>query len=146
MQFIGQTHILRVNISNAKPDIEFLQNKFEEIYLDRFKVELSEIKANIVNINTTVQGHRDPLDISFLNDVNDKADNLVDALLDEREVFFEDKMIITPIYSRDKMPFNFSLKGPAIIEQMDTTTLVEPDDLAYGDDYGNIFIKVGNNR
>ena len=44
------------------------------------------------------------------------------------------------------MPFNFSLKGPAIIEQMDTTTLVEPDDLAYGDDYGNIFIKVGNNR
>jgi len=146
MQFIGQTHILRVNISNAKPDIEFLQNKFEEIYLDRFKVELSEIKANIVNINTTVQGHRDPLDISFLNDVNDKADNLVDALLDEREVFFEDKMIITPIYSRDKMPFNFSLKGPAIIEQMDTTTLVEPDDLAYGDDFGNIFIKVGNNR
>ena len=86
------------------------------------------------------------MDISFLNDVNDKADNLVDALLDEREVFFEDKMIITPIYSRDKMPFNFSLKGPAIIEQMDTTTLVEPDDLAYGDDYGNIFIKVGNNR
>jgi N-methylhydantoinase A len=69
MQFIGQTHILRVNISNAKPDIEFLQNKFEEIYLDRFKVELSEIKANIVNINTTVQGHRDPLDISFLNNL-----------------------------------------------------------------------------
>ena len=146
MQFIGQTHILRVNISNAKPDIEFLQNKFEEIYLDRFKVELSEIKANIVNINTTVQGHRDPLDISFLNNSSEKTDILVDALLDEREVFFEGKMLITPIYSRDKMPFNFSLNGPAIIEQMDTTTLIEPNDFAYGDDFGNIFIEVGINK
>jgi N-methylhydantoinase A len=60
--------------------------------------------------------------------------------------FFGGKMIITPIYSRDKMPFNFSLNGPAIIEQMDTTTLIEPGDFAYGDDFGNIFIEVGINK
>jgi N-methylhydantoinase A len=55
-------------------------------------------------------------------------------------------MLITPIYSRDKMPFNFLLNGPAIIEQMDTTTLIEPNDFAYGDDFGNIFIEVGINK
>jgi N-methylhydantoinase A len=144
MQFIGQTHILRVNIPNSKPDLNYLQTRFEEIYFKRFKVELSEIKANIVNINTTVQGHRDPLDISFLNNLSAKVINIKDALLEQREVFFKDKLIMTPIYSRDKMPFNFNLKGPAIIEQMDTTTLVEPGDNAYGDSFGNIFIEVGN--
>ena len=145
MQFIGQTHILRVNIPNSKPDLNYLQTRFEEIYFKRFKVELSEIKANIVNINTTVQGHRDPLDISFLNNLSAKVINIKDALLERREVFFQDKLIMTPIYSRDKMPFNFNLKGPAIIEQMDTTTLIEPGDNAYGDSLGNIFIEVGNN-
>ena len=92
MQFIGQTHILRVNIPNSKPDLNYLQTRFEEIYFKRFKVELSEIKANIVNINTTVQGHRDPLDISFLNNLSAKVINIKDALLERREVFFQDKL------------------------------------------------------
>ena len=38
--------------------------------------------------------------------------------------------------------FEFQMKGPAIIEQMDTTTLIEPDDKVYGDYLGNIFIEV----
>ena len=73
-----------------------------------------------------------------------KVLDVEDAILEYREVFFKDKFINTPIYSRDKLPFQFELKGPAIIEQMDTTTLIEPDDKAYGDDLGNIFIEVGD--
>ena len=144
MQFIGQTHILRINLGNSKPDLKYIQQSFEDAYLRRFKVELPEIKANIVNINTTVQGHKSPLDITLLNNMSGKVLDVEDAILEYREVFFKDKFINTPIYSRDKLPFQFELKGPAIIEQMDTTTLIEPDDKAYGDDLGNIFIEVGD--
>jgi N-methylhydantoinase A len=73
-----------------------------------------------------------------------KALDVENAILEYRKVFFKDNFINTPIYSRDKLPFQFELKGPAIIEQMDTTTLIEPDDKAYGDDLGNIFIEVGD--
>ena len=144
MQFIGQTHILRIDLPNSYPDKDYLQKSFEKSYLNRFKVRLSEIKANIVNANTTVQGHKVPFDISLLNNKLDKRLNLNDALLEYRKVYFKDKFLSTPIYSRDKMPFEFEIKGPAIIEQMDTTTLIEPNDRVYGDNLGNMFIEVGD--
>ncbi len=143
MQFIGQTHILRINLPNSNPDLEYLQKSFEKFYLNRFKVRLPEIKANIVNVNTTVQGHKIPFDISLLNNKLDKRLVLDDALIEHRKVYFKDKFINTPIYSRDRMPFEFDIRGPAIIEQMDTTTLIEPEDRAFGDNLGNMFIEVG---
>ncbi|MDC0227212.1 hydantoinase/oxoprolinase family protein [Alphaproteobacteria bacterium] len=143
MQFIGQTHILRINLPNSNPDLEYLQKSFEKSYLNRFKVRLPEIKANIVNVNTTVQGHKIPFDISLLNNKLDKRLVLDDALIEHRKVYFKDKFINTPIYSRDRMPFEFEIRGPAIIEQMDTTTLIEPEDRAFGDNLGNMFIEVG---
>ena len=144
MQFIGQTHILRIDLPNSNPDLDYLQKSFEKAYLNRFKVILSEIKANIVNVNTTVQGHKSPFDISLLNNEPHKSLNLNEALLENRKVYFKDKFLNTPIYSRDKMPLEFEIKGPAIIEQMDTTTLIEPDDRVFGDNLGNMFIEVGD--
>ena len=143
MQFIGQTHILRINLPSSNPDLEYLQKSFEKSYLNRFKVRLPEIKANIVNVNTTVQGHKIPFDISLLNNKLDKRLVLDEALIEHRKVYFKDKFINTPIYSRDRMPLEFEIRGPAIIEQMDTTTLIEPEDRAFGDNLGNIFIEVG---
>ena len=144
MQFIGQTHILRIDLPNSNPDLDYLQKSFEKAYLNRFKVKLSEIKANIVNVNTTVQGHKSPFDISLLNNEPHKSLNLNEALLENRKVYFKDKFLNTPIYSRDQMPLEFEIKGPAIIEQMDTTTLIEPDDRVFGDNLGNMFIEVGD--
>ena len=144
MQFIGQTHILRIELPNSNPDLDYLQKSFEKSYLNRFKVKLSEIKANIVNVNTTIQGHKAPFDISLLNNKLDRRLNLDNALLEYRNVYFKDKFLNTPIYSRDRMPFEFEMKGPAIIEQMDTTILIEPNDKVYGDYLGNMFIEVGD--
>ena len=143
MQFIGQTHILRIDLPNSNPDLDYLQKSFEKAYLNRFKVILSEIKANIVNVNTTVQGHKSPFDISLLNNEPHKSLNLNEALIEHRKVYFKDKFINTPIYSRDRMPLEFEIRGPAIIEQMDTTTLIEPEDRAFGDNLGNMFIEIG---
>ena len=143
MQFIGQTHILRIELPNSNPDLDYLQKSFEKSYLNRFKVKLSEIKANIVNVNTTIQGHKAPFDISLLNNKLDRRLDLDNALLEYRNVYFKDKFLNTPIYSRDRMPFEFEMKGPAIIEQMDTTILIEPNDKVYGDYLGNMFIEIG---
>jgi N-methylhydantoinase A len=48
-----------------------------------------------------------------------------------------------PIYNREKLPLEFQLNGPAILEQMDTTVVIEPQNNVSSDRYGNIFIKVG---
>ena len=34
--------------------------------------------------------------------------------------------MLTPVYDRDRLPADGRITGPAIIEQMDTTTVVPP--------------------
>jgi N-methylhydantoinase A len=60
-----------------------------------------------------------------------------------RRVWFGDGWCDTPVYGREKLPLDMRLQGPAILEQMDSTVLILPDDSASSDDDGNILISVG---
>ena len=48
------------------------------------------------------------------------------------------------VYAREKLPLDAQISGPAILEQMDTTILIEPQDSAVSDDDGNILVTVGS--
>jgi N-methylhydantoinase A len=145
MQFIGQTHLLRVALPDGKPSREDLQKRFEEAYFLRFHVELPEIRANLVNVNTSVIGRRDEIDLSALIDVSGRKSNLADAQTGSRSVWF-DRFVETPVYWRDHLPLDAVIQGPAIIEQMDTIILIEPEDQAVQDRDGNIIISVGGGQ
>ena len=70
MQFLGQSHVVRVPFDTATPDREAIRAAFEEVYFARFRVELPEIRARIVNVATSVIGLRDPVDLSGLIDAS----------------------------------------------------------------------------
>ncbi len=146
MQFIGQTHLLRVPLENATPDLATLQSRFEQVYFDRFHVQLDEIKANLVNVNTSVIGKRPALDLSTLIDTAGRRKTIAKAQSATRAVMFEGEWFDTPVYWRDHLPLDAIIPGPAIIEQMDTTTLIEPGDTARGDPQGNLIITLGGNH
>lgn len=59
-----------------------------------------------------------------------------------RRVWFEGSGLDTPVYKRDDLPCGFSFQGPAIIEQVDATTVVPPGAGAEVDKYLNIIIRV----
>ena len=61
----------------------------------------------------------------------------------ERQVFFgkEHGILTTQIYNRDLFEPGFKISGPAIVEQLDTTTVIHPEQEATVDEYGNIIIK-----
>ena len=46
----------------------------------------------------------------------------------------------TPIYSREPLAAHQVIVGPAVIEQVDTTTIVFPGDVAMTDVHGNLVI------
>jgi N-methylhydantoinase A len=48
-----------------------------------------------------------------------------------------------PVYWRDDLGAGATFQGPTIIEQLDATTVLYPDDAAVIDDSGNILITVG---
>ena len=143
MQFLGQTHLLTVPLETATPDRESLRALFEEVYYNRFRVELAEIKANLVNIKTSVIGEREPLDLSKLIDPGGRKSSINDAQTGVREVYFDGRWHPTPVYWRDHLPEAFTMDGPAVIEQMDTTILIEPGDRARSDANGNILVAIG---
>ena len=144
MQFVGQTHILNVVFDDLPLPIskDDIQRRFEEVYFNRFRVRLDNIKANIVNVNTSVIGRRAAFDLSRLIDPMGRKSVLADAQTDTRPVYFDGGFQDTPVYQREALPVDAAFDGPAIIEQMDTTILVEPGDRVTSDDEGNLIIHV----
>ncbi|RAZ91442.1 hydantoinase/oxoprolinase family protein [Mesorhizobium hawassense] len=143
MQFVGQTHIINVPLPSSSVSRETLQLLFEKAYFARFKVELPEIRANLVNLNTSVTGVRPQIDLSRLIDPAGRAATLEEARREIRPVWYHGAWHDTPVYAREKLPLDATIEGPAILEQMDATTVLEPGDRARSDADGNIIIDIG---
>ncbi len=143
MQFVGQTHLIRVPVEDVSMSRDALRALFEQVYFRRFRVDLAEIRANLVNLNTSVIGEREAVDLSTLIDPAGRKGTLADAQRTVRPVFFEGGWQDTPVYRRDFLPLDAVIEGPAVIEQMDTTSLIEPGDVARSDAGGNLLVQVG---
>lgn len=143
MQFVGQTHLINVLLPGLDLARETIQRLFEKAYFARFKVELPEIRANLVNLNTSIIGVRAEVDLSTLIDPAGRAARLEDALNETRPVWYEGGWRDTPVYARERLPLDAVIEGPAILEQMDATTVLKPGDRAASDADGNIIIEVG---
>lgn len=144
MQFVGQTHLIRVDLPGPDVSRDQLQALFEAAYLKRFRVELSEIKAMLVNLNTTVIGARPRFPIEQLLDPAKRASNLTQAQAGTRLIFAGGKWVEAAIYTRDALPIDATVAGPAVIEQVDATTVVEPGWHARVDEIGNLRIRSGD--
>lgn len=143
MQFVGQTHLINVALPSATVSAAELQSLFEAAYFARFKVSLPEIRANLVNLNTSVIGERREIDLSLLIDPAGRTATLTEAQTGTRPVWFDGSWIETPVYAREKLPLDATITGPAILEQLDATTVVEPGDRVTQDADGNLIIEVG---
>jgi N-methylhydantoinase A len=61
----------------------------------------------------------------------------------KRQVFFGDSgWCLTPIYRRDSLLAHNCIRGPALIEEHASTTVVHPGDLLTVDEYGNLHLKI----
>ncbi len=136
MQFQGQTHMLNVDLPGPNVSRVQLQQLFEKAYWTRFEVELPEIRAMLVNLHTAVIGLRPRLDLAVLSDR--AAPHAARKLF--RSVWFTGGFRQTPIYRREALPP--ALEGPAIIEQLDCTTVLEPGDKLTLDKLGNLLIEL----
>jgi len=116
-----------------------LQRRFEAAYHARFRVDLPTIRANLVNLNVSVIGERPALDLSRL--ITPEGRRRLAEASALRKVWF-DGWHDTPVYWRDHLPMKISLQGPAIIEQMDTTIVIDPGAQVTSDADGNLIIEV----
>jgi N-methylhydantoinase A len=142
MQFEGQTHLLTIGVSGPDVTIAELSDGFTTAYWDRFAVDLPEIRPVLVNLRTGAIGRRPDIDLKALAG-GEQASRLIDAETGARRVWFQAGWAETPVYRRRLLPIGVRFTGPAIIEQLDCTTVIDPGAEVAVDDMGNLAIEVG---
>ena len=67
--------------------------------------------------------------------------NPVDAREGQRQVYFGGVALSTEIYSRSRLEPGDAVTGPAIVEQLDSTTVVWPNQIGSVDSFGNLVLE-----
>ena len=136
MAYAGQIHSLRVPISAGWGPARLAQ-AFTDVYRQEFGNTLADIPVVVVNLRTTVTGRRRDTIVSHEVGAASGTPNPVSR----RKVYFGG-WHDTPIFRREDLLAGAAFDGPAVIEQSDTTTVVEPDMRLSVDRFGNLLIEV----
>ncbi|TPG44798.1 hydantoinase/oxoprolinase family protein [Roseomonas nepalensis] len=145
MHYAGQTHTVSVPLPVEARDgttgvtAAVIREAFETAYQASFSRLLDGVPARIVNLRTAAIGRRPRFDLSTL--APEPGATLEGARRGTRPVWFGDAWHETAILSRLDLPVGAVVPGPAILEQPDATTVVDPGLAARVDRLGNMIIE-----
>ena len=146
MHYVGQTHTISVPLDLAGPaeiaaiDQTKIEKAFERAYLASFSRLLPGLAMRIVNLRTTSIGTRPFFDLSAL--APDSTATMDKARQGTRQVWFAGAWHDTAIYARLDLPVGAEIHGPAILEQPDATTVIDPGHVAQVDAWGNVIVTI----
>jgi N-methylhydantoinase A len=136
MAYAGQIHALRVPIE-ASWNAQQLTDAFVAQYRNEFGNTLENIPAVVVNLRTRVVGKR-----GGLAQRGARASSAGTPRPIKRRPVYFGGWHDAAIYARDDLMPGMQFEGPAIVEQNDTTTVVEPGMITRVDPYGNLLVEV----
>ena len=140
MHYAGQTHTVSVRLPTEDPRAvtrEMLEDAFEATYRSAFGRILPGIGIRLVNVRVAAIGRRPRFDFSALAPGEDAS--LEAAFRGTRPVWFGGWREAR-IYDRLRLPVGAEIAGPAILEQPDATTVIDPGLVARVDDFGNVVV------
>jgi N-methylhydantoinase A len=147
MRYVGQEHAVTVDLPLAvfkRKDRKAIKRYFDEMHAQRYGTSAPAERAEIVSLRSTVTGlMRKPPQrkIARGGKVPAKA-----AFGGKRSVYYGGKWHATPTYRRDALLAGNRVKGPALIEEYASTTVLMPGDVMEVDALGNLVIAVGGRR
>ena len=141
MSYLGQTHTVDVPLSLSEGfniDRDQISAAFEARYKSVFGNPLSGIPMRVLNLRVSVIGVRPNFDLNLL--APDDEGSIGAAMRGTRPVWVDGGWTEATIYERLHLPVGAEIKGPALLEQPDTTIFVEPDLAGKVDEFGNLVI------
>ncbi|MFN0304467.1 MAG: hypothetical protein ACKVQU_29375, partial [Burkholderiales bacterium] len=136
MAYQGQIHALRVPIE-ADWSAERLTRAFIDAYRRDFGNTLDDMPVVVVNVRTTVLGVRG----AHAKKVQAQLTNATPKPFKRRPVYFGG-WTDAAIYRRADLLPGMQFAGPAIVEQDDATTVVEPGMTTRVDAAGNLLVSL----
>src|SRR5438874_92355 len=128
--FRGQSHVFRVPVTVPGFDPATVLADFLQRYKARFDIELPQMTAVLVNLRPTVTARRAPVDLTIFASAIDGSG--IPQPSGMRQVRFNGGWFDTPIFDRASLGRGATLAAPAIVEQPDTTVVIDPGATAAG--------------
>ncbi len=141
MRLVGQVHEINVPIPAGKLDKSAyaeIRKAFEDVYTARYTLVPAGAELEVLSFRVRASGATPELSIRQAGLPAD-GDN---ALKGTRKAYFGDGFVDAAIYDRYKLAPGIEVKGPAIIEERESTTLVPPGDTLTVDEAGNLRIAI----
>ncbi len=127
MRYVGQVHECTVEIGNFANDVRALEkvkSAFHKRHEELYTYSEPHNAVEVVNIESTLYGHVDKPQPPRVR----KGAPAAKTLVGQRKAIFSahGKLVNTPVYDGSKLGAGATIKGPAIIEEVTTTIVIEP--------------------
>jgi N-methylhydantoinase A len=144
MHYLGQTHTVPVTLPVMQGESlgvgeAMIRSAFEASYLASFSRLLPGLPMRVVSLRVAAIGRRPAFDFSLF--VPGPSSSLEKARIGSRPVWFDDGWRDAAIWARLELPAGAQIAGPAILEQPDATTVIEPGLVGRIDRLGNLIVE-----
>ena len=143
MRYAGQGHEISIQMPDGKlgPDsIKEIQKRFIEEYELRYSKSIPAISMETVTWRVIVSGSTPEVTPKL-----EKESETESASKSSRPVYFPElgvRPVDCKVYDRYALKAGDSFDGPAIIEEMESTSVIGPNTKIRIDDFGNIIIDI----
>jgi N-methylhydantoinase A len=143
MRYLGQNFELTVAAPAAlwRGDLGALRRAFLDEHRRVYGHAAEDDVLQVVNVRLTAQGEAEPMDLPLLAPAT--GDDPAEACTGARAAYFAEAggFVSTPIYRRERLRPGHVIAGPAIVEQMDSTTVILPGQRAVVDGRANLLVE-----
>ncbi|WP_020497485.1 hydantoinase/oxoprolinase family protein [Sciscionella marina] len=136
LRYANQSHALVVPL-HGEPDADSLRQAvadFHRLYEKRYGYTLPEEPVRVVAVRLTTTA---PTERSWSSQPMPEGQ----ATPTVRDIFVDGTWTSAEVYRREALPLGWSCSGPAIVSQLDATTVVLPGQNAGIDEYANLIIE-----
>jgi N-methylhydantoinase A len=136
-RYDGQNHEVQVDLPDGRgTDYATFLAAFQAAHRQEYGYDIDGRAVEVVNLRVKVTGQ------SAIATEGDHVAEAGDPVVGRRPVYFEGGWAETTLYDRSRLPVDQAIPGPAIIQEMSSTTVVEPGQVARIDSRGLLIIEV----
>jgi N-methylhydantoinase A len=136
MRYAGQGYEITIACDDGL-DLAALRRKFDDSHKQMFGHTAPSEPVEIVSYRLRGVGRVPPVKLLVYQP---QGLALKDALRETRKARFAGVTLDCPVYLRDSLDVGMRFDGPAIVDQLDATTVIPPGQSARVDEYKNILI------
>ena len=146
IRYIGQSFEITIDcprLDRPANLMKSISSKFQRAHLQRFGYADKNEPIEIVNLRL-----RGIIKVEKPSNIPSpyKGTDSSSAIISEDSVHYREGPLSTKLYDRDLLSNGNKVVGPSLIIQIDTTTVIPPKWSGTVDPYGNLLLKLDNNK